>query len=255
MEDNLQPAWLAMNSARLERHLREHKYPVPVMRDIMQAVALAKARQRKNRIRATVSHQLWDDILQAARDELGVVRTMKSQAKRHAGYASANAGTMAKYNALCAYEDVLVEVTAKLVKLQKAGEFAPGQFVAFIKAETGRDIPNNGEHWSDYVSAKDRRHVCALFDAVPDPIRGKRKVPFERRISREEHIIKRAALVGQMKKAQDDLDMERKLATTPEAIGAIDVRWMDLQRAYLALDSLKPTRPVPARWQSLTNLF
>jgi hypothetical protein len=255
MEDNLQPAWLAMNSARLERHLREHKYPVPVMRDIMQAVALAKARQRKNRIRATVSHQLWDDILHAARDELGVVRTMKSQAKRHAGPPASSAGTAAKYTALCAYEGVLVEVVAKLVKLQKAGEFAPKQFVAFIKEETGRDIPNEGEHWSDYVSAKDRRHVCALFADVPDPVRGKRKVPFERRISREEHVIKRAALVGQMKKAQDDIDSERKLATTPEAIGALDVREMDLQRAYIALDTLKTNRPVPARWQSLTNLF
>jgi hypothetical protein len=255
MEENLQPAWLAMNSARLERHLREHKYPVPLMRDIMQAVALAKARQRRNKISATVSHQLWDDILHAARDEVGVVRTMKSQAKRQAGSASGSAGTAAKYKALCAYEDVLVEVVAKLVKLQKAGEFAPGQFVAFIKKETGRDIPNNGEHWSDYVSAKDKRHVCALFNDVPDPTRGKRKVPFERRVSREEHIIKRASLVGQMKKAQDELNAERKVATTPEAIAALDVREMDLQRAYIALDTLKPTKPVPARWQSLTDLF
>lgn len=255
MEENLQPAWLAMNTARLERHLREHKYPVPVMRDIMQAVALAKARQRRQRIKATVSHQLWDDILHAARDEVGVVRTMKSQSKRHAGPPASSAGTVAKYKALCAYEDVLVEVVAKLVKLQKAGEFAPGQFVAFIKAETGRIIPNNGEHWSDYVSAKDRRHVCALFDDVPDPIRGKRKTPFERRVSREEHIIKRASLVGQMKKAQDDLDMERKVTTIPELVAALDAREMDLQRAYIALDTLKPNKPVPARWQSLCNLF
>jgi len=255
MEENLQPAWLAMNTARLERHLREHKYPVPVMRDIMQAVALAKARQRRQRIKATVSHQLWDDILHAARDEVGVVRTMKSQSKRHAGPPASSAGTVAKYKALCAYEDVLVEVVAKLVKLQKAGEFAPGQFVAFIKEETGRIIPNNGEHWSDYVSAKDRRHVCALFDDVPDPIRGKRKTPFERRVSREEHIIKRASLVGQMKKAQDDLDMERKVTTIPELVAALDAREMDLQRAYIALDTLKPNKPVPARWQSLCNLF
>jgi len=255
MEENLQPAWLVMNTARLERHLREHKYPVPVMQDIMHAVRLAKARQRRQRIKATVSHQLWDDILHAARDEVGVVRTMKSQSKRHAGPTASSAGTMTKYKALCAYEDVLVEVVAKLVKLQKAGEFAPGQFVAFIKEETGRDIPNNGAHWSDYVSAKDKRHVCALFDAVPDPIRGKRKVPFERRVSREEHIIKRASLVGQMKKAQDDLDMERKVTTNPELVAALDVREMDLQRAYIALDTLKPNKPIPARWQSLCNLF
>ena len=246
MEENLQPAWLAMNAARLERHLREHKYPVPVMRDIMQAVALAKARQRKNRIKATVSHQLWDDILHAARDELGGVRTMKSQSKRHAGPAATSAGTAAKYKALCAYEDVLIAVIAKLVKLQKAGEFAPGQFVAFIKEETGRVIPNDGEHWSDYVSAKDRRHVCALFDAAPNPPRGKRKVPFERRISPDVHVIQRSFLVGQMKKAKDEIDQERSFTTDPEALAALGVREMDLQRAYLAMDNLKPTMPLPA---------
>ena len=255
MEENLQPAWLAMSEPRLERHLKEHKYPVPLIRDIMQAVRLAKARQRKLRLKGTVSHQLWDDILHAARDELGVVRTMKSQAKRHAGPAFSSAGTAAKYKALSAYDDVLTEVIARLVKVQKSGEFAPKQFVAFLKEEKGRDIPNNGEHWSDYVSAKAKRHVRELFDATPDPIRGKRKVPFERRISREEHVIKRAFLVGQMKKAQDDLDMERKVTTNPELIGALDVREMDLQRAYIALDTLKPTMPIPARWQSLCNLF
>jgi hypothetical protein len=255
MEENLQPAWLAMSSARLERHLREHKYPVPMIQDIVHAVRLTKARNRKLKIKATVTQQLWADILHAARPELGGVRTMKAQVKgpRNAGFG--NAGTDAKYKALCAYEDVLVEVIAKLVKLQKAGEFAPGQFVAFIKEETGRVIPNNGEHWSDYVSEKDKRRVRALFDAAPDPVRGKRKVPFERRISPEEHAIKRSFLVGQMKKAQDDLDMERKVTTNPELIAELDAREMDLQRAYLAMDKLKPRTPLPARWQGLLNLL
>jgi hypothetical protein len=255
MEENLQPAWLVMSTARLERHLIEHKYPVPVMHDILHAVKLTKARQRKAKTKATVSHQLWDDILSAARLELGGVRTMKAQAKRQADAEFGNAGTVAKFNALCAYEDVLVEVTAKLVKVQKAGEFAPGQFVAYLKEETGRVIPNNGEHWADYVSAKHKRHVRDLFDAAPHPARGKRKVPFERRIAPDVHIIQRSFLVGQMKKAQDVIDQERQIATTPEAIAELDAREMDLQRAYLAMDNLKPTMPLPARWTGLLSHF
>ena len=255
MEENLQPAWLVMSTPRLERHLTEHKYPVPVMRDILQAVKLAKARQRKLKIKTTVSHQLWDDILSAARIELGGVRTMKSQAKRQADAEFGNVGTMAKYRALCEYEDVLVEVIADLVKVQKKGTFAPGQFVAFVKEEKGWDIPNNGEHWTDYVDAAQKRYVRDLFEATPNPARGKRKVPFERRVSPDVHIIQRSFLVGQMKKAKDDIDMERRIATTPEAIAALDVREMDLQRAYLAMDNLKPTMPLPARWTGLLNLL
>jgi hypothetical protein len=255
MKDNLQPMWLVMSEARLTRHLKEHKYPTPVIQDILLAVRLAKAQNRKGRLKATVSHQLWDDILQAARIELAGLRTMKAQAKRRTDAEFGNAGTAAKYKALSAYEDVLTEVIARLVKVQKSGEFAPGQFVAFLKEEKGRDIPNNGEHWSDYVSPKSKRHVRELFEAAPDPVRGKRKVPFERRISPQEHIIKRSFLVGQMKKAEDDLAAERKVTTTPELVAALDVRAMDLQRAYIALDTLKPTMPIPARWQSLCNLF
>jgi hypothetical protein len=254
MEENLQPAWLAMSASRLERHLTEHKYPVPIMRDILQSVRLVKAQQRKAKIKATVTQQLWGDILSAARPELGGVRTMKAQVKGQDA-AFGNAMTAVKYKALCAYEDVLIAVIAKLVKLQKAGEFAPGQFVAFIKEETGRIIPNDGEHWSDYVSEKDKSYVRGLFDAAPNPTRGKRKVPFERRISPDVHVIQRSFLVGQMKKAQDNLDSERSIATTPEAIAELDAREMDLQRAYLAMDKLKPTTPLPARWTGLINRF
>jgi|688.fasta_scaffold258025_3 hypothetical protein len=254
MEENLQPAWLAMNSARLERHLREHKYPVPLMRDIMQAVKLAKARQRKTRIKDTVVHQLWDDILSSARMELGGVRTMKSQAKRQADAEFRNAVTVAKYTALSAYEDVLVDVIAGLVKVQKQDKLAPGQFVSHAKEHRGWDIPNNGEHWSDYVDAEDKRHVRSLFEAVPDPIRGKRKAPFERRVSPNVHVIQRAFLVGQMKKAQDDIDLERSIATDPDYIAELAVREMDLQRAYIAMDNLKPTSPLPARWTGLLNM-
>jgi hypothetical protein len=116
-------------------------------------------------------------------------------------------------------------------------------------------IPNKGEHWSDYVSEKDKRRVRELFDAAPNPARGKRKEPFERRISPDVHTIQRAYLVGQMKKAKEDIDGERSFAKTPEAIAALDVREMDLQRAYIALDTIKVTMPLPARWQSLCNLF
>jgi hypothetical protein len=255
MIDNIQPAWLAMSSARLERHLRERKYPVPVMRDILQSVRLAKAQQRKLRLKATVSHQLWDDVLSAARLELGGVRTMKAQAKRQAAAEFGNAGTAAKHKALCAYEDVLVEVIADLVKVQKKGTFAPGQFVAFVKEEKGWAIPNNGEHWSDYVDAEQKRHVRDLFDAAPNPVRGKRKAPFERRISPNAHAIQRSFLVGQMKKAKDEIDVERSFAKTPETIAALDAREMDLQRAYIAMDNLKPTMPLPARWTGLRSIF
>jgi len=254
MEETIQPAWLAMTTARLERHLKEHKYPVPLMHDILQSVRLIKARQRKAKIKATVSHQLWDDILKSARLELGGVRTMKAQTKRQMEAEFGHAGTTAKFKALCAYEDVLTELIAKLVKVQKAGEFAPGQFVAYIKEKTGRVIPNNGEHWSDYVSAKQKRHVRDLFEAAPNPARGKRKDPFERRISPDEHVIKRSFLVGQMNKAKEELDRNRGFAKNPELIAELDALEMDLQRAYLTMDRLRPTTPLPARWQGLLNM-
>ena len=254
MKSDLKPSWLAMSTSRLERHLTEKQYPTDLLQDIVLRVQSAKEQRRRQRIKTTKAHQLWADVLRAARIEIAVVRTMKCQTaagiKSEEGVIQPNA----KYKALSAYEDVLIDTIEKLRKVQKADERTPSQFVQYIHKETGRLIPNDGEHWSDYVGAGTKLRIETMFNELPDPPRGKRKTPFERRISQEEHGVARGHLVGQLAKAQAEVDERLTMPSTSAGRQALEELEQDIQRANYVLDKLKRTAPLPARWQGLLNM-
>lgn len=243
MKADISPSWLNMSVARLEHHLIEKKYPTDMIQDIVRQVQTAKEQRRRQRIKTSKVQQLWADVLRAARIEIAGVRTMKCQTK-----------VGAKHTALCAYEDVLIDTIEKLRKVQKADEYTPVQFVQYIHKETGRLIPNNGEHWSDYVGAGAKLRVTALFADLPDPPRGKRKVPFERRVSQEEHATARAHLVGQLAKAQAELEERYAMPSTEEGRQDLAALERDIHRANYVLDKLKKTAPLPYHWHGLLTM-
>lgn len=248
MDSTIKPAWLAMSLDRLARHLTAKKYPLPLIRTIVETVRTEKAKRKSSRIKMTAAQQLWHDIINAARMELNGVRTLKSQLKRRNedGYFNDP-----KHTALAAYEDVLVDVVARLRKLEKAGEYTPSQFAALLHREKGRDIPNEGEHWTDWVSDSNKKRVRDLFNATPDPVRGKKKRPFERRITQEEHTIARSYLTDQLNKAEQELNDMLAITKDPVQVSAMRAQLLDVHHAVHILDQKKRTDPLPARWQSL----
>lgn len=254
MKADIKPSWLTMSVARLERHLLEKAYPPDLLRDIVANVTAAKEKRRRQRIKTTMTHQLWDDVLRAARIELAGLRTMKCQLATALRNEDGVLQPSAKYKALCAYEDVLVATIEKLRRVQKAGEHTPAQFVRYILKETGRVIPNEGAHWSDYVGESTKLKIEALFNGLPDPARGKRKTPFERRVSPKEHASARAHLVGQLERAQIELEERLAMPSTPEGQQSLVELERDIQRATYVLTITKNTTPLPARWQGLLNM-
>lgn len=254
MQEDLKPMWLVMSAPRLERHLIENKYPNRMVHEIMARVKLVKAQARRQKIKATVTHQMWDDILKAARIELAGVRTMKAQTTRRITESFGNSAYQAKFDALVAYESVLVKVIGKLRDVQKTDSFTPAQFAEHLLEEKGVAIPNKGAHWTDYVKESDKVKVERLFDAAPDPARGKRKTPFERRISPDEHIITKNYLEDQLVRARDELEAGFAVATTPEQKDAMQALEQDIQYAEYKLASTKSTEPLPAKWRSLLSM-
>jgi len=254
MQTDIKPSWLTMSIPRLERHLTAKQYPTDLLQDVVRRVATAKEQLRRHRIKTTKAHQLWADVLRAARNEIAGVRTMKCQT---AALIKSEDGVLqpdAKYKALSAYEDVLIATIEKLRKVQRADEYTPSQFVQYVHKETGRLIPNDGEHWSDYVGASTKLKIEMMFRDLPDPTRGKRKTPFERRISQEEHAVARGHLVGQLAKAQAELEERYAMPSTSAGRQALEELEQDIQRANYVLDTLKKTAPLPARWQGLLNM-
>ena len=82
MNDDIKPSWLLMSHNKLHELLVNKGYPDPILNDILKRVIAEKEERRKQRIKESFSSTLWREVLEPARTELGVVRTMKAQAKR-----------------------------------------------------------------------------------------------------------------------------------------------------------------------------
>lgn len=247
----LKPYWLTMSQPRLHSHLRNLKYPEPIIRGALKALHDAKSAQRAKRIKQTVVYKLWDYLLSPARTELGVVRTMKSQLFAKADEMGDAAPI--KLKALSAYEDVLIETIAALRAVQKKDKLTPHQFAEQVRKRNQLVIPNRGEHWTDYVDATDKRRVEIMFDNLPDPKRGKKKVPFERRISVEENDLKRVELTKRLIAEQASAEQEYAMAQNSIEKDRLKDLLDRMQEAQYRLDLLSSTAPVPATWHGLLN--
>lgn len=252
------PSWVEMSEAKLKKLLTDQKYPYALMQNIFTQVRKIKADRKAARTKLTVLQQRWDDVLRPARTELATVRTMKSQVTKTLTTQFWNQSDKDKFNALCAYETVLVEVIQKLRKYQhekdEEQQATPQQVAKLLREAGVRKMPNDGTHWTDYVGGATRKRVSAMFNALPEPRRGKRKTPFEHRISPEEFDRLRSVLVGHLVHEQSEAERELNIAKNPEDIARLKGIVEDAQLAYYKLSILPRTHPLPKTWRGLLNI-
>lgn len=238
--------WYTMGPKRLQNHLTQNlKLPPDMVASIRERIAQERQEQRKTGIKQTVVYKAWQSVLASARAEAGVVRVLKYQHKKK------TPNDEARWHALCAYEACIVRTIDRLKRVQSAGEHNPAQFVEFLKKTTGRVIPNGGAFWVDYVKLSERRQIEELFDALPPPVRGKKKAPFERRIPTAMHKAQRKALAEQMERAEETL--YRELAVGPEVDYAnkLKAQLHDVHHAKYLLEQMPKNALLPIKWQSL----
>lgn len=258
MESTIKPSWLAMTEQRLHSHMTKRGYPNDIIKATIDKAREVKEARRKLRIKASTHKHLWDDVLRAARVELGIVRTIKSQAKLMLQEDFGHPDTQAKLDAMTYYEAVIAKTIERLREAQKAGEYTPQQLHKHInlelRAAAKPELGGTGGHWTDFVTAKSRITVESAFNKIPDPARGKKKVPFERRISREEHARLKEALWATLTKETSRVEQELDMAADPFTKEELQETLLKLQRCAFVLDTLPKTHPIPATWHGLLNL-
>lgn len=249
MDYTIKNWWLEVSEARLRSRLfKQNKGMNPAfIADIVAEVQRMKAERRKERIKSTVIAKSWKPLLDGARAERQTIAVLKSQLKQRPDF------DQQRWDVLCAYETVISAVIERLRKVQQSAEHTPKSFIAFIKEETGRVIPNNGEHWSDYVKASDRQRINTLFDGLTPTTRGKRKTPFERRITRTAHKNQRFALVERLNGEIASAEREYEVTQDPETHAKLNRQLDAMYRAQHILDNLPATAPLPATWHGLLN--
>ena len=245
MDEDIKSWWLDASEARVRNSLVAQKLPPLVVAQTVARVLALKQQRRKERIKSTITAKSWDALLAVASTERQTLHVMKTQLKKIEPL------EQAKWETLCAYETVITAVIEKLRKVRKGSVHTPKSFVAFIKEETGRVIPNDGVHWTDYVSAKDKQRITAMFDALPPPARGKRKTPFDRRITRAAHKAQRLALVERLNGEIASAEREYEVTTDPDTHDRLNKQLDAMHRAQYVLDNLPPNATLPATWHGL----
>jgi hypothetical protein len=244
MDESIKKWWLDVSEARLRNTLTSKKMPPVLVGQLVARVQEMKAERRKARIKATTVVNSWEALLEAARAERQTVYVRKTQTKKRAP------DDQRKWEALCAYETAITAVIERLVKVRDSSAYTPKQFVAYLKEETGRIIPHGGEHWSDFVKASDKQRITLMFDALPQPARGRRKTPFERRMTKAMHKAQKFAMNMELINTIASAEREYEVTTDPEAQAKLDKQLDAMYSAQHVLDS-NPPAVLPRTWHGL----
>lgn len=254
MDSDIKQSWLSMSERRLYEHLKQAGFSQADARSKVDRVLRIKKKLKAERISATVGKQRWLEVLSPARIELSGVRTMKSQLKSAVEKGIGSLEDDARYAALCAYELVLVKIIERLRKVQLAGEHTPLQLAEALREAGKMPTDGDGTHWTDYVTAADRRKVERMFNELPDPRRGKRKVPFVRKLSVTEHRRLKHALWDRMVDEKLRAEQELDLAQTEAHRKELEDKVMKLEHAIFKLSELPSTALVPRTWRELFDV-
>lgn len=246
MQDDIKAWWLTMKEAKLVNHLTNKlKYPPPIVSAIMGRVKVMREERRKQNIRASVSYQLWAQLLEPARREVATVRVIKSQLKK------SDTVDPIRWDTLCRYETMISVLIERLKKVQRLGTFTPLRFVEHLKKEGKQVPPNNGEHWTDWIKYSERQDMLRMFNSLTPPAHGRLLVPFKRRISKQQYLTQKAALIERLNTELSNAEQEYDLITDPVQRNKLDDLIQSMHRANYLLDKHTPRTPLPPTWQGL----
>ena len=213
-----------------QRLLKERIHPAE-MQAIKDEVAALKEAQRVDKITRTQRKTEWDKVLKPLRYEL-------NNAKVGRAY---DLDDEARVEAFDAYILVMETLLSKFAQPLASLEATP------IQLALEKGLPNNGEHWTDWVPDKIKTKISIIFEALPHKTRAKRKVPFQRLTTPEQNAKAKEKLITRTRKEIETL--ERKQSITQTDAGQEQLGRM--REAMKIILRLTDTEHIPATWGSV----
>ena len=213
-----------------QRLLKERIHPAE-MDAIKTAVAEAKEAQRVDKITRTQRKAEWDKVLKPLRYEL-------NNAKVGRAY---DLDDEARVEAFDAYILVLETLLSRFAQPLSALDATPIQ----IALEKG--LPNNGEHWTDWVPDKIKTRIALAFEAIPHKTRAKRKVPFQRLTTPEQNAKARDKLLARTRKEIETLERKQEMNSTEVGQATLE----RMREALKIIARLTDTEHIPATWSGV----
>lgn len=213
-----------------QRLLKERIHPAE-MDAIKTAVAEAKEAQRVDKITRTQRKAEWDKVLKPLRYELNNVKVGRAY----------DLDDEPRVEAFDAYVLVLETLLARFAQPLASLDATP------IQLALEKGLPNNGEHWTDWVPDKIKTRIALVFEALPHKTRAKRKVPFQRLTTPEQNAKARDKLLARTRKEIETL--ERKQEMNPTEVGQATLGRM--REALKVINRLTDTEHIPATWSGV----
>jgi len=197
---------MKLTANELHNKLVDRGIPQTTRDYIKQIVAEQKEAARIKKIKRAAHAKLWANVLNPLRNEISSTRGSLLYSDKEVLIVEEGQGGKPTPNqsdhvelrraAFAYYETVLIKVLHQLLRIKQSLDATPSE------AANEANVPNKGEHWSDWIPTHIKSKATALFDAIPTKYRAKRKIPFERNIPIETQEAKlkhkRAILEGRL---------------------------------------------------------
>jgi hypothetical protein len=161
---------MRMSAKALRRHLIKQKTPDALREQIEEVCARQRDARRVLRIKQTLRTQAWGELIAPLKDELRTAQASLRYHQKNEDNPSADAFT--------AYIMQMQRLLKNLERLKNKPD-TDGYASPLTLAREAR-LPNDGQHWSDWLSAESKAKVQSLFDDIPYRHKAKRKQLYER---------------------------------------------------------------------------
>jgi len=226
--------YLKLSANELHNRLTERKLHESEINRIKNEVADLKESLRVTRITRTQRKAEWDKVLQPLRYEINNAKV----GMRYGGEKVSPERALA----FSEYIRIMEKLIAMLDAPSKALDHTP------IQIARDKGLPNDGEHWTDWIPSRVKDKIALLFDAVPVVPRGKRKTPFQRTMLPHQHETAKVRLLTKTRKEMESL--ERKAGIQPT--DARTAKLAQMRRAIKIIETLDKNEAVPATWTKLS---
>jgi hypothetical protein len=225
--------YLKLSANELHNRLTERKMHPSEVERIKAEVADLKETLRVSKITRTQRKAEWDKVLQPLRYEINNARV----GMRYGGEKVSPERVLA----FSEYIRVMEKLLAMLDAPFKALDHTP------IQIARDKGLPNDGEHWTDWIPARVKDKVSLLFDVVPITPRGKRKTPFQRTMLPDQFNKAKTRLLTKTKRELETLMRQADINPTVARLDKIT----KMKRAIKIIDTLDKNEAVPATWTKL----
>jgi len=233
-------SYLKLTSNQLHMHLSKRKLHPAEMSKIKDEVAQMKENIRVMRIARTHRKAEWAYLLKPLQYEL-------NNAKVGRAY---DLDDEARVEAFDAYIAVMEKLNNVLTGHRSNLEYTPIK-LARMKNDLakGSHIPNNGEHWTDWIPARIKQPIHDAFMALPHKAKAKRKIPFLRTVTPAQHLNAQFRLYNATKKELETLERSNIFAFDEKK----EAKIAQMNEALKIIEALDANQHVPATWHTIVG--